>query len=372
MRLNPFHSEGPPYVAPAGSKAKLEAPDEGPPKTATLSKRKTIIGAIVTLIVLVIVFAGIIPKFGNYNVAFEAIANMSVGWLIALIVSVVVTILVYVLPYQAAIPGLKYSPAFVIRQTSYTISNAVPAGGAVGLALQYGMLYSYKVPGSVATTGIAVTSVWSLFITLGLPIFGVLAAVSTGQVEQAWVLAGVVGLASIAAAVVVFWLILRSEKSARAVGRLATKIAHPVTKRMSKAPDVEGAIMNFRGDIVDVVKAHWIWITVSNIIVSLAQFMILFVAIRAVGGDRSSGFTIWAAFAAFAISRLASMIPATPGGLGTVDAALIGLLVTFGLDESVALAADLVWRAASFIPQVLLGVVTFVWWRARQARTGGI
>ncbi len=363
----------PAYIPPAGMASELSKElEEGPPRTATLSKKKTIIGGIVTLIVLAVVFLGLIPKFGDYNVALESIKNMSVGWLVALSISVIVTILVYVLPYQAAIPGLRYGPAFVIRQTSYTISNAVPAGGAVGLALQYGMLYSYRVPGSVATTGIAVTSVWSVFITLGLPIFGVLAAVATGQVQQAWVVAGLVGLASIVAAVVVLWLILRSEKSALAVGRIATKIAHPVTKRMKSEPDITDAIMHFRGEIVDVVRAHWLWITVSNVLVSLAQFMILFISIRAVGGDRATGFTIWAAFAAFAISRLASMIPATPGGLGTVDAVLIGLLVTFGLDESTALAADLVWRAASFIPQVLLGVGTFVWWRARQARTGGI
>lgn len=363
----------PPYTAPKGSESAVaSALEQGPPRTVTLSKKKTIIGAIVTLVVLAVVFLGLIPKFGDYDVAFEAIKNMSAWWLLALSVSVIATILLYVLPYQAAIPGLRYSPAFVIRQTSYTISNAVPAGGAVGLALQYGMLYGYRVPGSVATTGIAVTSVWSIFITLGLPIFGVLAAVATGQVQQAWVVAGLVGLASIVAAVVVLWLILRSEKSALTVGRIATKIAHPITKRMKSTPDISDAIMQFRGEIVEVVRDRWVWITVSNILVSLAQFMILFVSIRAVGGDRSSGFTIWAAFAAFAISRLASMIPATPGGLGTVDAVLIGLLVTFGLDESVALAADLVWRAASFIPQVLLGVVTFVWWRARQARTGGI
>jgi hypothetical protein len=56
-----------------------------------------------------------------------------------------VNLWVYVFPLMAAIPGLKYKPAFVVRQTSFTISNAVPAGGAVGLGVQYAMLASYKV-----------------------------------------------------------------------------------------------------------------------------------------------------------------------------------------------------------------------------------
>ena len=78
---------------------------------------------------------------------------------------------------------------------------------------------------------------------------------------------------------------------------------------------------------------------------------------------RSSGLTAAEAFAAFAISRLGTMIPLTPGGLGTVDAALTALLVAFGLDQNDALAATLVWRACSWVPQVFLGVGTFLWWR---------
>lgn len=341
---------------------------EGPPVGAQLNKRNTIISSVVTLIVLVIVFWKIIPMFGDYGAAIASIKAMSFAWVMALVGAVLLTIFVYVFPLTAAVPGLKYGQGFVVRQTSYTISNAVPAGGAVGLALQYAMLYSYGIPGGVATAGIAVTSVWSLFMTLGLPIFGVFAALTTGKVSSSYVVAGVVGVVAIATAVIVFALILRSEASARKVGEILGKLAHPITKRLKRTVDVTASIMHFREGIVDVVKERWKWITVSNILVVLTQFLILFVAIRAVGGTKSSGFSIFAAFAAFAISRLASMIPATPGGLGTVDAALIGLLVTFGLDQNTALAADLVWRMASFIPQVCLGIATGVWWRIHEAR----
>ena len=81
---------------------------------------------------------------------------------------------------SAAIPGLAYRPGFIIRQTSFMISNAIPAGGAVGLAMQYAMLASYDVGVAAATAGIAVTSLWSLIMTMTLPVFGVLAALTTG------------------------------------------------------------------------------------------------------------------------------------------------------------------------------------------------
>ncbi len=64
------------------------------------------------------------------------------------------------------------------------------------------------------------------------------------------------------------------------------------------------------------------------------------------------------------------MFPLTPGGLGTVDAALVALLVGFGADSSTALAADLIWRLVWFLPQLLVGLVAmgiYRWDRRRAA-----
>ena len=104
----------------------------------------------------------------------------------------------------------------------------------------------------------------------------------------------------------------------------------------------------------------------------LAQFAVLWFAIEGVLGDAPTTLTLAGAFAAFSISRMASMIPVTPGGLGTVDAALIALLTTFGLTNDEAVASALVWRACSWIPQVSLGVLTFIYWRVAQARAGRV
>jgi uncharacterized protein (TIRG00374 family) len=350
-------------------------PDEQPPGhvdttqvAAAFDRRKTIIGAIVTLVTLAIVFVGIIPKFGSYEDAWAEIQQMTAASLVALGISVLVLVVVYVLPYQAAIPGLRYRPAFVIRQTSFMISNAIPAGGAVGLALQYAMLASYTIPMAVATAGIAVTSLWSVLMTLTLPVFGVLAALTTGEVQQQWIWAALLGLAATVGSIVALWLILRSESSARKVGAFGQRLIEPINRRRANPWDATGAVLDLRNSTSSVLLERWKWVTGSNYLVILAQFAVLWVAIQAVGGPGVEGLSLAGAFAAFAISRLASMIPITPGGLGTVDAAMIALLVTFGLPESVAIASTLVWRAASFIPQVSLGILTFIYWRVEQAR----
>ena len=333
------------------------------PEIPKLDKKKSLIAGAITLVTLIIVFAGILPKLGNYSEAWDSVQGMTTLNKAALVVAIVVNLWVYVFPLMAAIPGLKYKPAFVVRQTSLTISNAIPAGGAVGLAVQYAMLASYRVSSAAATTGIAITSVWSVFMTLGLPVLGVLFLLLSGENPSQYLTAAVLGVLAIGGAVLVFALILRSEELARKIGHIGQRLADPVLRRFHKQVDVVQEVLNFRGQIVGVVSKHWISITISNFGMIFGQFLILFVAIRAVSDGRSAGLTAAEAFAAFAISRLGTMIPLTPGGLGTVDAALTALLVAFGMDQNDALAATLVWRASSWVPQVFLGVITFLWWR---------
>ena len=40
-----------------------------------------------------------------------------------------------------------------------------------------------------------------------------------------------------------------------------------------------------------------------------------------------------------------------------------------GVSDGAATAADLVWRAASFVPQITIGVIALVTWSRRAART---
>jgi len=95
---------------------------------------------------------------------------------------------------------------------------------------------------------------------------------------------------------------------------------------------------------------------------------VLFIAVLALQGGFGGEITLAEAFAAFAIARLAQFIPIPPGGLGTTDAILMGLLTSFGMSSSEAMAADLIWRAATYLPQVLIGIGTLLVWRRRQKK----
>jgi uncharacterized protein (TIRG00374 family) len=120
---------------------------------------------------------------------------------------------------------------------------------------------------------------------------------------------------------------------------------------------------------VDVMRTRWLLVTLSTLLLQLTSWAILVLALRGLEAGTGKVTVTWTeALAAFSFARVASFIPITPGGLGTVDAALAALLGGYGATSSQALAADLVWRAATYVPQVVLGGLTFLWWRLTAAR----
>ncbi len=366
----------------SGADSVVDVDEEGanPIPIAKIDRRKQVIGGVLTVAVLAFVFLGIFPKFADYGAAWVSIQKMSTASLVLLLAVTLVNIFVYVLPYQASMPGLRYGNGFVVRQTSFMISNTIPAGGAFGLGIQYAMLSGYGYGASATTTAIAATSTWNLLVTLGLPVFGVLILVFQGGATSNEVLGALAGLAALIVLVGVFALVLRSESAAARIGRLGDRIVGSVSRTFRRHPKpdaqdtaggegaVSSALLHFLDTVRGVVQERWGQITATSAAQQLCQFAILAVAFFGIAGA-DGGFNVGELFAAFAIARLAGFIPVTPGGLGTVDAALVGLMVSLGADKDTALAADLVWRAASYFPQVIIGVITFLVWR-KQAGPG--
>lgn len=331
--------------------------------TSKLDKKKSIILGVIGLAIIIIIFWKVIPQIGSYSDALDALKEMSVGAMIAVGVAVVIYLVAYGFPFMAATPKLKYWPSQQINQAAFAISNGVPAGGAFGLAVQYAMLATYKVPGTVATSAITAVGLWSMFVSLGLPVLGVAAlSASGGDLNYSWV--APVGFAILLAIVVVLILVVRSEPLAVRIGRLGNAAIKPLRARIKALRDLDlvAPITKFRSDMHDLLVRRWHVITVAQLSVIMTQFLIFYVALRGIQGWDQPGTSAIAAFGAFATAQIMLMVPITPGGLGTVDALIIALLQSAGVSAGDATAADLVWRAASYVPQIIIGIIALITW----------
>lgn len=350
--------------APRGSAATAPAP-------GGLDKKKSIILGLIGLAFIVLIFWKVIPTIGSYSEAWDALQNMGWGSVSLIVIAVVVYLGVYGFTFMVAVPGLRFWQGQQVNQAAFAISNGVPGGGAVGLAVQYGMLTSYGTTPAATTAAITAVGLWGTFITLGFPIIGVLALIAGGGGGAAYLTVALIGLAVLAAAAVVLVLVIRSEPLARRIGTWGNTLIRPIRRRVKKLADVDlvPAIVHFRTSIHDVVVRRWALLTLAQSGIFITQFFILYVALRGVEGWDQAGTPILVAFGAFAISQVGLMIPITPGGVGTVDAFMIAILTGNGTADGAATAADLVWRASSFVPQIGIGVIALILWYRRAGRT---
>jgi len=345
-----------------------------PSTQGLLNTRRSIVLGIVGLAVIVVIFWKVIPQIGSYSQAWASLEGMGYGAMALVVVTVIVYLAAYGLPFKAATPGLRYWPSQQVNQAAFAISNGVPGGGALGLAVQFGMLATRNITPTAATAAITAVGLWSTFVTLGLPIFGVAAIGLSGEGTGSYLGTAVLGIVILVAAVVAFVLVMRSPRLATAIGTLGNRCCHGLGRWIKplRQVDVLGPVERFRADMADLLAHRWLAITGAQVAVSLTQFLILYVTVRGIEGWGNDGTSIFVVFAAFAIAQLGLMLPITPGGLGTVDAIMIAIMTQFGVAPGDATAADLVWRACSYIPQIIIGILALVlWYRTAHRRLAG-
>ena len=100
-------------------------------------------------------------------------------------------------------------------------------------------------------------------------------------------------------------------------------------------------------------------------------FLVLLVALRHVGVSEAE-VSVGGALGAFAVARLLTALPITPGGLGIIELGLTAALVVAGGPKVPVVAAVLVFRALTYLLQIPFGAVTYLLWQHRRSwRRGG-
>ena len=280
-------------------------------------------GCVLSLALIVFIFVGVIPQFASYEVAWEAISQMSSAWWLVLVIGAALYDISFAWPYQAVLPGLRYRHGYMETQTTSAISNTVPAGGAVAIGMTFRMFESFNQSDVAISTAVVATGIWNLGFKFGLPIVAVTLVLLTGQNTAGTLALAALGVVIIVIAGIVIWLTLRDDRSAQAVGRLGDRVVNWFLQLLHREPSdrIERAIVRFRAQTSDILHERAGRLTVSVLASQLANFVLLLLSARAVGigADQVSFLEM---LLSFSVARLLGAIPITPGGLGIVDAAL--------------------------------------------------
>jgi uncharacterized protein (TIRG00374 family) len=340
---------------------------QAPERTRKPLGWKKIVGYVISIIIVVGIFTWAIPKFADYRDVWAAIKTLSPIETWSLIAATVFNLVTYWWANQAALPGLGIGKAAVLTQTTTSVANTLPAGGAIAVGLTYSILDSWGFTGTSVALYVGVTGIWNIFTKLGLPLLALVFLALSGHLTTTYIVAAILGVVVLGVAVGLFALVFRSEAFAIKIGNAMGRVASWFRRLRHKPPVTtwgEGAA-RFRRDTIVLVEHRWIRLTLMTVLSQVALFVILLLALRHLGVSEDEVSTA-EAFAVYAFSRLLSAVPITPGGVGVIDLGYIGGLSAFdGAQEAQVVAAVLLFRALTYGIQIPIGGFTYIVWRVK-------
>jgi putative heme transporter len=328
---------------------------------------KRIVGYVISVLIVVAIFWWAIPKFADYRDVWAKMTTLTPIEASSLVAATAFNLLTYWWANQAALPGLGIGKAAVLTQTTTSVANTLPAGGAIAVGLSYSMLDSWGFTGTSVALYVGVTGIWNIFTKLALPLLSLVFLAISGHLTTTYVLAAILGVIVLAVGVGLFALVFRSEEVAIKIGGWLGRVASWFLRLLRKPPVTswgEGAA-RFRRDTIVLVEHRWLRLTLMTVLSQVALFFVLLLSLRHLGVSEQDVSTA-EAFAVYAFSRLLSAVPITPGAVGVIDLGYIGGLTAFGAEEKAAIvAAVLIFRALTYIIQIPIGGLTYIIWRVK-------
>ena len=331
----------------------------------------------VSLVVAAGIFVGVLPKIADYSAVGATIAGLSWFELVTLIAAAAFVTAMFWPQLTASLPGLTLGQAAIVNQVSTTVANTVPGGGVVAVGVSYAMFRSWGFADSAVGLSVLVTFVWNTFMKLALPIAALVLLATTGKGSVGLIAAAVVGLVILLGAIATFTLMHRREGLPDKIGSIVGSVASFFRKLVRKPP-VAGWGENatrLRAEARSLIATQWLPLTIWTLIGHLAVYLVLALAVRDVG--ISAREVTWAQIlGVYAVVRLLSALPITPGGLGIVELGYVGGLVLAGRHHATVpvavfraqvTAAVLIFRALTYGLQIPLGAVAYLIWQRKKS-----
>jgi len=283
------------------------------------------------------------------------------GLLILLAVLQLSALALFTFTITGALPGISHPRALIVNLCGSLVANTLPFGGALAIGATYAICRSWGF--SRAAIGISIV-LGGVFATAGkvlVPMIGLAALlIQGGTVSPSLRNTALVGVLTLLAILAVFVTVLVSPGAARRVGGWIEGVAE-VVLRLIRRPRKLGwdvAFANLREQTRSVVRTGWLSMTLGTLGYFTVYFAMFWICLASCGLVIGVGSML----AAFALGRLLTSIPVTPGGLGLVEAGSVALLVALGGDPAQAASGVLLFSIFTHVIEVPFGITAWLVW----------
>ncbi|HVM65244.1 MAG TPA: lysylphosphatidylglycerol synthase transmembrane domain-containing protein [Acidimicrobiales bacterium] len=250
-----------------------------------------------------------------------------------------------------------------ITLAANAVALSVPAGAAVSARWSYEHLRQRGVERSLAAWTVLAAGALASFALFDILVTGAWVAGSSGPVAPLRPLA--TALAMVPVALVLGGVLVRRVP---AVEHAAGTLLHRASGRRSASWAIREARALFT-EIRAVRPPPAAWprafaLATGNWLTDLGCLVAAILTVR--GPVPWRGILV-----AYALAKLAGVLPVTPGGLAVVEGSLAAALVAYGMPSNAAVAATLLYRVMSFWAPVPIGWATYFAVRRQTTRVRG-
>jgi uncharacterized protein (TIRG00374 family) len=333
---------------------------------ALLQDRRKIASGVALVLLIVVAIYVLFPKLVGADEAVNKLGDAKWYWVAIAIGFNVLAFGAYVALFRGVLGGtrddevhrrLDLSASYQITMAGLAATRIFSAAGVGGIVLTYWALRKAGMPRRRAACRMVAFLVLTYFVYLAaLVVFGVLLRVGVLHGESP--LAGTVVPAAIAGGIMALFLMIalipndferRIQHYAggyRRVRYLQRLAKGPATLAMGTRTAI-AYIRHPRRGLLAIGGAVGFW---------AANIGVLWAAFKAFGGHVPLGVLVQGFF----VGMAANLIPSPAGGVGAVDAGMIGAFAVFGIDGSVVFPAVLTYRVIAFWLPIPPGIVAFV------------
>lgn len=265
----------------------------------------------------------------------------------------------YTFTFTGSLPGLTHSKALILNLCGSSVSNLLPAGGAVGLAATFGICRSWGFSTRAISTSAIVTGVWNVLTRIALPVIAMGVLWFDGMaLPRTLKDAAAAGAVTAAIVLVILVLVIASEASAHRVGRTVDRALSWGRAARLDPHRFEHLLADLRDRIHGVVRTGWLSLTLGMVGFFGTYFVLFLIILRATGVDSR----LAVLFGAFAIGRMLTAVGITPGGVGVTETATAAALVGWGADPAAATAGVVLFSLITHVMEVPLGGIGWLAW----------
>lgn len=262
---------------------------------------------------------------------------------------------------RIALHTKRWFPVATAQLTGNLAGRILPGGGATAAALSASMLHDAGADTGDAVAAFGASTALQLATTAALPVLVLPAILGSAPVNHSLATAAYLGAALFVLLLVAGAAVMTMDRPLELAGNAIEWLLNTIVRRRKHVSGVARELLDAREFIRSTLGTHSRGAVLAAAGNTVFDYLALLAALRAVGAEPRPSLVLLAYVAA----ELLALLPLTPGGLGFVEAGLVGTLTLAGVSGHDALAATLLYRIASYWLPLPAGAVAYVLFRRR-------